>query len=230
MAVLEVAMADGKNIYQRLLAVQGEAVAPRSVDGKFGKTRSAELILEAYKPICRTHGLYLFTTDEVKHVEGRNYVQSTATVVNVDKPDETHSASAWAWENEVELNKYGSPIMDTSQVSGKTGSYAKKYALQNLFAVDDSKDADNDHDYKPADPKRQAPAPSVEPSAPAVDSDAEALKRAKAAINEELEKQGYKLKMQKTAFVYKVIRKQMVETLDDADAVMDQLENEGGEQ
>lgn len=133
-----------KNIYQRLLDVQREAVAPRQLNGKFGKARSAEQILEAYKPVCVSHGLYLYTDDEIVEVNGRNYVTAAATVINVDNPEERHTASASAWENTVELSKEGRPILDTSQVTGKTSSYAKKYALQNLFAIDDTKDADID--------------------------------------------------------------------------------------
>lgn len=133
-----------QNIYQRLLETQKDIVAPRAIDGKFGKARSAEQILEAVKPICWNNGLYLFTTDRLQQIGERNYITTTATVVNVDNPEERVEATASAWENEVEKNKYGQPILDTSQVSGKTSSYAKKYALQNLFAIDDTKDADFD--------------------------------------------------------------------------------------
>lgn len=132
-------MADTKNVYQRLLDSQKEIVAPREVDGRFGKARSAEKILEAVKPICQKHGLLLFTTDIVSQVGERNYITTTACVVNVENTDEMVIAKAHAWENEVSAG------LDTSQVSGKTSSYAKKYALQNLFAIDDTKDADVEH-------------------------------------------------------------------------------------
>lgn len=125
------------NIYQRLLEVQKELKAPRDIKGRFGNARSAEQILEQAKPVCNDHGLYLYTSDEVKQVGERNYITATATVVDV-LSKETHSASAEAWEGQV-VNS-----LDTSQVSGKTSSYAKKYALQNLFAIDDTKDADQD--------------------------------------------------------------------------------------
>lgn len=147
-------MAETKNVYQRLLEVQAHAVAPRTISGKFGKARSAEQILEAYKPVCRKHGLYLFTDDEMIELNGRNYVRATATVINADTPDDSHSAHAYAWENVVEKSASGNAILDTSQVTGKTSSYAKKYALQNLFAIDDTKDADQDETSKrqPASP------------------------------------------------------------------------------
>lgn len=129
---------DSKNIYQRLAVVQSQVVAPKQEGGRFGKARSAEQILEVLKPLCKKHGLYLYTTDDIEEHNGRNYIVATATVVNVDKPEETHGASAAAWEGEVDRG------LDASQVTGKTSSYAKKYALQNLFAIDDTKDADHD--------------------------------------------------------------------------------------
>lgn len=135
-----------ENIYQRLLKVQKELKAPRDVKGQFGNARSAEQILEQAKPVCYNHGLYLYTSDTVERVGERNYITATATVINVDKPEESHSADASAWEGQIELSKYGNPILDTSQISGKTSSYAKKYALQNLFAIDDTKDADQDEE------------------------------------------------------------------------------------
>jgi hypothetical protein len=127
------------NVYQKLLAAQKEIVAPRDIAGRFGKARSAEKILEAVKPICQKHGLLLYTSDVMNEIGGRNYVTTTATVVNVDILGEQIEATASAWENDVSVG------LDTSQVSGKTSSYAKKYALQNLFAIDDTKDADQEH-------------------------------------------------------------------------------------
>lgn len=156
-------MADS-NVYQRLLNVQKAAHAPREISGKFGKARSAEQILEAYKPICNEQGLYLYTSDEMVQVGDRNYVTATATVVDIATKD-SHSATASAWENVVEKSSSGNAILDTSQVTGKTSSYAKKYALQNLFAIDDTKDADQDDAPKPTLAGR--PAPKPQPAAPA---------------------------------------------------------------
>lgn len=200
----------------KLLIVQKTAKAPRSIDGKFGKSRSAEQILEAYKPICNEQGLYLYTTDEMKQIGERNYVVSTAYVADVETGDVIF-ATASAWENQVEVNKYGAAILDTSQVSGKTSSYAKKYALQNLFAVDDTSDADNDHDYAP-------PAHNEVESTPIENQDV--LKRAKRAINEELERQEYTAAVAKKAFITKVLGHSTIDNLNEADLVMDALENE----
>ena len=146
-------MADTKTtIFTKLLEVQKTAKAPREISGRFGKARSAEQILEAYKPVCNDNGLYLYTTDEMQEIGGRNYVTATATVVDIETGD-SHSASASAWENEAGGG------LDTSQVTGKTSSYAKKYSLQNLFAIDDTKDADQEH-HEPA-PRAQSTAEAV---------------------------------------------------------------------
>ena len=207
------------NVYQRLLEVQQTTKAPREISGKFGKARSAEQILETYKPACNKNGLYLFTSDVITHVGDRNYITTTATVVNIDVPAESHSASASAWEGNVPISNSGSEILDTSQVSGKTSSYAKKYALQNLFAIDDTKDADQD-------------SPDVVyNSRPAVDnttqgSDQEILARAKATINKELIDLNYTTVDSKQAFIKRVLGKEKIETLDDADAVGDAIDNE----
>jgi hypothetical protein len=197
-------MADTLNVFQRLLEVQKEAKAPRSIDGKFGKARSAEQILEAYKPVCNAHGLFLFTSDEIKQIGDRNYIIATATVVNVDKPEESHSATAAAWEGEIPHSKYGADIIDSSQLTGKTSSYAKKYAIQNLFAIDDTKDADQDK--KP--------------------DDTETLVRAKTVINDALAQANYITIDAKRAFIKGAIQKETIDNLNDADAVMTALENE----
>lgn len=144
------------NIFEKLLEVQKEAKAPREISGKFGKGRSAEQILEAYKPICNKHKLFLHTSDSVSQVGDRNYITSVATVVDVEKPEDSYSATASAWEGKVPLTNSGSEILDSSQVSGKTSSYAKKYALQNLFAIDDTKDADH-ADGSVKEPVKAAP-------------------------------------------------------------------------
>lgn len=111
--------------------------APKGQYNKFGNFnyRSAEDILEAVKPLNAEQGLLLTITDEIKEVGGRIYVVATATVS--DGTDEL-KVSAFAREPE---NKKG---MDESQITGATSSYARKYALNGLYAIDDNKDADTD--------------------------------------------------------------------------------------
>lgn len=202
-----------KNVYQRLLEVQKEARAPREISGKFGKGRSAEQILEAYKPICISNGLYLQTSDTIHNIGNRNYIKSMAMVVSVDDPTQFVSACAEAWEGEVPLSNGGNPILDTSQVSGKTSSYAKKYALQNLFAIDDSKDADFEHNEKDEDVVDDT------------NQDEDKLAEYKSNLNEKLELQGYDNRVKKVIFIKQVLGKDRVETLEDADLIDDALNN-----
>ncbi len=144
------------NVYKRLLEAQGHIVAPRQESRFRGGSRSAEQILEAAKPACREFGLVLVTNERCELVGERYRIRATAKVYNVDDPTEFISASASTWEGEISAG------LDASQVSGKAGSYAKKYALQDLFAIDDTKDADFEEPAKKASPATPAKPASVE--------------------------------------------------------------------
>ena len=126
------------NAYEKLSKVQKELKAPKSQYNSFGKYtyRSCEDILEAVKPLCVEHGLVLTISDDVVEVGDRIYVRATATVYNTEDPIDYINASAMAREA---ADKKG---MDASQLTGATSSYARKYALGGLFALDDTKDAD----------------------------------------------------------------------------------------
>lgn len=124
------------SIYKRLREAQLGLHAPKNETGRFGKSRSAEAILEAAKPVLDKHGLTLVVSDEIVVIGERPYVKATASVY--DEAGASISASAHAWEGEVDRG------LDTSQVTGKTSSYARKYALGGLLAIDDTKDADRD--------------------------------------------------------------------------------------
>lgn len=201
------------NVYQRLILVQQGAVAPREISGKFGKGRSAEQILEAYKHICNKHGLFLNTTDTISQVGDRNYITATAYVTNVDKPEEQHFASATAWEGDVPISNSGNAILDTSQVSGKTSSYAKKYALQNLFAIDDTKDADIEDHHTQA-PKKAAPKPIPDPLAVAKDN-----------LMKLLAEQGHDNPVKMKLAITKVLNKSTVDTIEESNEVVQALED-----
>ena len=137
-------------LHEKLLAIQTKLKAPKGQYNSFGKYsyRSAEDILEAVKPLNAEQGLLLTITDEIKEVGGRIYVVATATVS--DGTDEL-KVSAFAREPE---NKKG---MDESQITGATSSYARKYALNGLYAIDDNKDADTDEHKQQQEnaPKKQ---------------------------------------------------------------------------
>lgn len=129
----------GKAIYAALMAVQSELKAPKGQENTFGKYRyrSAEDILEAVKPLLKKNGLYLRISDTVELIGDRYYVKATVTAVDI-ATGEAESATAYARE---QTEKKG---MDAAQVTGATSSYARKYALNALFGIDDTKDADTD--------------------------------------------------------------------------------------
>lgn len=132
-------MAEGKPIFAALMAVQAELKAPKNQHNSFGKYdyRSAEDIIEAVKPFLKENGLFLNMSDEVVLVGDRYYIKATVKVVDV-VTGESVQTSALAREA---AQKKG---MDESQVTGTASSYARKYALNGLFAIDDNRDADTD--------------------------------------------------------------------------------------
>lgn len=130
------------NVYQKLAIVQKNLNAPKGQYNKFGNYnyRSCEDIIEAVKPLCIENGLTLTISDQIKQVGERYYVEATATIY--DAEGNKHSATASAREPN---NKKG---MDESQITGAASSYARKYALNGLFAIDDNKDADTNENHK----------------------------------------------------------------------------------
>lgn len=127
------------NIYEKLLKVQIELKAPKGQYNSFGKYkyRSCEDILEALKPVLDKLKLTLFIKDDVIEVNTRNYVKATIILVNIEKPDEIIETSALAREEETKKG------MDGSQITGASSSYARKYALNGMFMIDDTKDSDS---------------------------------------------------------------------------------------
>ena len=120
----------------QLAQIQSELKAPKGQRNTFGKYnyRSCEDILEAVKPLLTERGLVLLITDDIVQLGERYYVRATATIY--DSEGSYISNSALAREEAVKKG------MDASQITGATSSYARKYALNGLFAIDDTKDAD----------------------------------------------------------------------------------------
>ena len=127
------------NIHEKLAAVQSEMKAPKNLYNSFGKYsyRNAEGICEAFKPYGKKYGLSLVLSDEVVEIGGRVYVMATASLYDTESPD---SIGVSAFAREAETKKG----MDDAQVTGATSSYARKYALNGLFLLDDTKDPDTD--------------------------------------------------------------------------------------
>ena len=124
-------------IYKKLMGIQTKLKAPKSQRNSFGNYnyRSCEDILEAVKPLLDEFKVALTIKDEIVLIGERYYIKATATLIDIDTGDTTET-SAYARES---AEKRG---MDSSQVTGATSSYARKYALNGLFAIDDNKDAD----------------------------------------------------------------------------------------
>ncbi len=121
------------NVYQKLNKVQTELKAPKGQFNKFGnyKYRSCEDILEGLKPLLKEVGAIVLLSDSVEFVEGRYYVKARAQFVDTDTAEKIE-VSAMAREDD---SKKG---MDSSQLTGSTSSYARKYRLNGLFCIDDN--------------------------------------------------------------------------------------------
>ena len=130
-------MAETKNLTQKLLNVQRDLKAPKGQYNSFGKYkyRSAEDILEAVKPINVRNGILLTITDEPILIGEWHYIKASATVT--DGVDNL-TVTAYARESETKKGQ------DLSQITGTASSYARKYALNGLYLIDDTKDADTD--------------------------------------------------------------------------------------
>lgn len=129
------------NIFEKLLAIQQELKAPKGQYNSFGKYsyRSCEDILEAVKPICAKYKAVLTVSDELVYMGDRYYIKATATIIDTEEAlNNMIENTAFAREEETKKG------MDGSQITGTASSYARKYALNGLFCIDDTKDADTD--------------------------------------------------------------------------------------
>lgn len=146
---------------KELIAIQSELKAPKSQFNKFGgyKYRKAEDILEAVKPLLAKQKCTLIITDDVVLIGNRIYVKATATIKN--EKGECETTNGWAREEETKKG------MDGSQITGASSSYARKYALNGLFAIDDNADSDttNDGQHQEAQQQAQTQQPAAQQTA-----------------------------------------------------------------
>lgn len=157
-----------KNLYESLIEIQRKLKAPKGQYNSFGKYkyRSCEDILEALKPLLAGEGVLLTLTDEIVVLGNRFYLKATATV---RKGDTQVSNASYAREDDTKKG------MDGSQITGTASSYARKYALNGLFLIDDTKDADtNEHR------DTQENASKAEPKQPELDFEQELVAEAEA--------------------------------------------------
>lgn len=143
---------------KELIAIQSELKAPKSQFNKYGgyKYRKAEDILEAVKPLLNKQKCTLTITDDIVMVGNRIYVKATATIKN--EKGEFETTTGWAREEETKKG------MDGSQITGASSSYARKYALNGLFAIDDNATSDttNDEQHQAAQQQTQTQQPAAQ--------------------------------------------------------------------
>lgn len=137
-------------MHEKLLHVQQNLKAPKSQYNKFGDFhyRSCEDIQEAVKPLLAEVKAILLTGDEIVQIGSRFYIKATATFQDTESPESVTNA-AYARENE------DKPKMDAAQITGSCSSYARKYALNGLFCIDDSKDPDTQEQKEPVAPAQK---------------------------------------------------------------------------
>lgn len=130
-------------IHEKMMKIQTTLKAPKNLFNSFGnyKYRNAEGILEAVKPLLAENKLSMYISDDVQAVNDRVYVKATVSIFDIET-GESVMATASAREA---LNKKG---MDDSQITGTASSYARKYALNGILLLDDTKDADTDENQK----------------------------------------------------------------------------------
>ena len=159
---------------EKLMHIQEELKAPKNLHNNFGgyNYRNAESILEALKPLLAKYGATVTITDNIEEIGGRIYVKSTATLWDTDA-NSTYSINSngievstgaalvvTAYAREAETKKG----MDDAQVTGATSSYARKYALNGLFLLDDTEDVDSEAYQAQAKQEPQKTTPKKAPA------------------------------------------------------------------
>lgn len=145
---------------KELISIQSELKAPKTQVNRFGgyKYRKAEDILEAVKPLLAKQKCTLIITDDVVLIGNRIYVKATATIKN--EKGECETTTGWAREEETKKG------MDGSQITGASSSYARKYALNGLFAIDDNADSDTTNDVQHQASQQQTQTQVQQPATP----------------------------------------------------------------
>ena len=146
------------NVYEKLAKIQIALKAPKGQFNSFGKYnyRSCEDILEALKPLLKEQGLVLILSDEIVCIGARYYIKATALLKSINDDNEQIFNTAYAREDE---NKKGA---DGAQITGACSSYARKYALNGLFLIDDTKDADTNEYHEQQKKQEAKPAKPIE--------------------------------------------------------------------
>lgn len=143
-----------KTTMQELVNIQGRLKAPKGQYNKFGgyRYRSCEDILEAVKPLLQEFGCALYISDHIINLGDRFYIEATATIENGE--GKTITARGYAREEETKKG------MDAAQITGSASSYARKYALNGLFCIDDTKDPDSNEQAEQGNAASNNPTPA----------------------------------------------------------------------
>lgn len=199
---------------EKLVAIQQKLKAPKSEHNSFAgfDYRSAEKILEAAKPLVHAEGLTITLSDDVINVGDSNYVKATATLSN---GKESLSVSAFARE---EVSKKG---MDTAQITGSTSSYARKYALSGMFAIDDGKDADSQDNTKHVSDTAPRYNNNAAPTTPKAKAFLDSLKQQIAGC---LNTAGLTTVAEQKNFIAQFIGKERIDTIDEAKDILNEAQ------
>jgi hypothetical protein len=168
----------GKAVYAGLLAVQRDLKCSKNQYNSFGKYkyRSCEDILQAARPLCNENGLVLTVSDEIISMGARYYVKATSKVTDIATGESVENV-AYAREDDTKKG------MDAAQITGACSSYARKYSLCGLFAIDDNKDMDTEeYQGKKQETKQSQP--------PVNNGQDEMRKKALHTLSEKMQKQG----------------------------------------
>lgn len=154
------------SLREKLMRIQVELKAPKNLYNSFGKYkyRNAEGIQEALKPMEKAYNVTTILTDEMIDISGRIYVKAIATIMDCDS-EEIISTTAYAREADAKKG------MDEAQVTGATSSYARKYALNALFLLDDTKDVDSEEYQAQTKAKATQAQPEPQKASPADDKE-----------------------------------------------------------
>lgn len=204
-------MAD--SLHTKLMQIQQELKAPKSERNTFANFdyRSAEKILEAVKPLVHARGLTVYLSDEVENIGESNYIKATATLDDGENRIWVH---AYARE---EVSKKG---MDTAQITGSTSSYARKYALSGLFAIDDTKDADSQDNTNHV----SQPAKSYPDGPPKTDKAKAFLNSLKHQIVGTLNTAGLNTANEQKKFISDLISKETIDTIEEAKEILNEAQ------
>lgn len=168
MAEINKATEPTMTLREKLMHIQEELKAPKNLRNSFGgyNYRNAESILEALKPLLVKYGATVTITDTIEEIGGRIYVKATAAIWDTERKDVANinniPISVEAFAREAETKKG----MDDAQVTGATSSYARKYALNGLFLLDDTEDVDSEAYQKAAREPQSAPQASSNKTTP----------------------------------------------------------------